>query len=203
MPYGGLLVAGLQAGETLLVSGATGHYGSAAVAVALAMGAGCVVATGRNEPALADLVRRFGNRVCPVILSGHEEDDRARMQQAVPGPIDCVLDVLLPAVSTRVVRTALMAVRPYGRVVLMGGVGMLGGDDLALPYPWIMRNCITLIGQWMYPREAPERLAGLMRAGLLQLDNFAVTEFALAQANEAVAHAAANGGPFKMTVTRP
>ncbi len=203
VPYGGLLAAGLQAGETLLVSGATGNYGSAAVAVALAMGAGCVVATGRNEPALADLVRRFGSRVRPVVLSGHEEDDRARMQQAAPGPIDCVLDILPPAVSTRVVRTALMAVRPYGRAVLMGGVGMLGGDDLALPYPWIMRSCITLIGQWMYPREAPERLAGLVRAGLLKLDNFDVTEFALAHANEAVAHAAANGGPFKMTVIRP
>ena len=49
VPYGGLLAADLQAGETLLVSGATGHFGSAAVMVALAMGAGCVVAPGRNE----------------------------------------------------------------------------------------------------------------------------------------------------------
>ncbi len=49
VPYGGLLAANLQAGRTLLVSGATGNFGSAAVAVALAMGAGCVVAPGRNE----------------------------------------------------------------------------------------------------------------------------------------------------------
>ena len=44
VPYGGWLAGGLQAGETVLVSGATGNFGSAAVAVALAMGAGCVVA---------------------------------------------------------------------------------------------------------------------------------------------------------------
>jgi len=37
IPYGGLLAGGLEAGETLLVSGATGNLGSAAVAVALAI----------------------------------------------------------------------------------------------------------------------------------------------------------------------
>ncbi|MFE3548224.1 SMR family transporter [Streptomyces kronopolitis] len=35
--YGGLLAGGLTAGETLLVSGATGNLGSSAVAVVLAM----------------------------------------------------------------------------------------------------------------------------------------------------------------------
>ena len=40
--------------RTLLVSGATGNFGSAGVAVALAMGAGTVVAPGRNEAVLAD-----------------------------------------------------------------------------------------------------------------------------------------------------
>ena len=55
VPYGGFLAANLQAGETVLVSGATGNFGSAAVAVALAMGAACVVAPGRNEKVLADL----------------------------------------------------------------------------------------------------------------------------------------------------
>ena len=46
VPYGGLLAANLQAGETVLISGATGNFGSAGVAVALAMGAGCVVCAG-------------------------------------------------------------------------------------------------------------------------------------------------------------
>ena len=203
VPYGGLLAANLKAGETLLVSGATGNYGSACVAVALAMGAGCVVAPGRNERVLADLVRRFGDRVRPVHLTGHEDDDRERMQRAAPGPIDCVLDILPPSASTTPVRAAVMAVRPYGRVVLMGGVGMLGGPGLELPYPWIMRNCITIHGQWMYPREATIGLVGLIRSGLLDLGNFDVTAFDLDDANEAVAHAAANGGPFKLTVIQP
>ena len=203
VPYGGLLAARLQAGETVLVSGATGNFGSAAVAIALAMGAGCVIATGRNEAVLGELARRFGRRLRTVALSGTEADDRERLMQAAPAGIDCVLDILPPAVSTAVVRAAVMAVRPYGRVVLMGGVGMLGGDDLALPYPWIMRNCVTILGQWMYPPEAVTRMAGLVHAGLLELEQFDVTSFGLDQANEAVAHAAAHAGPFKMTVIQP
>jgi alcohol dehydrogenase len=203
VPYGGFLAAKLQAGETVLVSGATGNFGTAAVAVALAMGAGCVIAPGRNAAVMTEMARRFGPRLRTVKLSGNEDDDRQRMQAAAPGAIDCVLDILPPSVTTTTVRAALMTVRPYGRVVLMGGVGMLGGPGLELPYPWIMRNCVTIHGVWMYPPEAPLGLIRLVRAGLLKLDDFAITEFDLDHANEAVAHAAANSGPFKMTVLRP
>jgi len=203
VPYGGLLAAGLQAGETLLVSGATGNYGSTAVAVGLAMGAGCVVAPGRNEAVLADLARRFGSRLRTVTLTGREDEDRARMQGAAPGSIDCVMDILPPAAPATAARAAVMSVRPYGRAVLMGGVGILGGAGLDLPYPWIMRSCVTIHGQWMYPPEANIRMAGLIRSGLLDLGQFDVTEFGLDRANEAVAHAAANGRPFNMTVIRP
>jgi len=90
----------------------------------------------------------------------------------------------------------MMTVRPCGRVVLTGGVGMLGGAGLDLPYPWIMRNCITIRGQWMYPPEATTLMVGLIRGGLVKLED-------LDQANQAVAHAAAHSGPFKMTVIQP
>ena len=203
VPYGGLLAARFMAGETLLVSGATGNYGSGAVLVALAMGAGCVVAAGRNRAVLADLQRRFGSRLRTAVLSGDEDADREAMRQAAPGPIDCVLDILPPSAPTVAVRAAVMAVRPYGRVVLMGGVGMLGGAGLDLPYPWIMRNCITIHGQWMCEPEAVTRMAGLVRGGLVNLEQYEVTGFPLDDANEAVAHAAANGGPFRLTVLQP
>lgn len=203
VPYGGWVAAGLQPGESALVSGATGNFGSAAISVALAMGASFVVAPGRNEAMLADLARRFGPRVIPVKLTGNEADDRQRMLDAAPGPIDCVMDILPPQVATTTVRAALMTVRQNGRVVLMGGVGMLGGAGLELPYPWIMRNCITIHGAWMYERETIPRLVALVRAGLLDLRQFTVQEFPLDQVNEAVAHAAAHGGPFAKTVVRP
>jgi alcohol dehydrogenase len=201
--YGGLLAGGLAAGETLLVSGATGNLGSSAVAVALAMGAGRVVAPGRNKAALDLLADRFGPRLRPVPLTGDEAADRAAMSAAAGGPIDMVIDLLPPSAPSSAARTAAMTVREYGRVVLMGGVGMLGGDDLALPYPWLMRNNITLRGQWLAPRTATASLIALARAGLLDLDQFAVTEFGLDDITAALDHAAGTTTRFALTVVRP
>ncbi|WP_337268084.1 alcohol dehydrogenase catalytic domain-containing protein [Oryzifoliimicrobium ureilyticus] len=201
--YGGLLAMDFKAGETLLVSGATGNFGSATILTALAMGARAVIAPGRNTHILSDLTRRFGERVIPVHLTGDPVADGSALMQASPAPIDAVLDFLPPSVPASVARTAIMAVRPYGRAVLMGGVGMLGGEDLALPYPWIMRNNISILGQWMYRPEAVTGMVGLIRSGLLDLSHYALTEFPLEKANEAVIHAAANPGPFKLTTVRP
>jgi alcohol dehydrogenase len=201
--YGGLCAMDFRPGETLLVSGATGNFGGATVQTALAMGARCVVAVGRNEAVLDDLRRRFGDRVAPVKLSGDSDADTAAMRRAAPGPIDAVQDFLPPSAPASVARAAIMAVRPHGRAVLMGGVGMLGGEDLALPYPWIMRNDITIRGQWMYEPPAFAGMVGLIRAGLLDLGQFDVAEMPLDRANEAVSHAAVNAGPFRLTVLMP
>ncbi len=197
--YGGFVAANLQAGETVLVNGATGAFGGGGVAVALAMGAGTVIATGRSQQALDDLVRRFGERVRTVRMAVDEERDRKAILDAAPAPIDCVLDLLPPAATPAQVRAALLTVRPYGRVVLMGGIG----PDIAVPYSWMMRNCVSIHGQWMYRRDSIARLVGLVRSGLLRLDHHEATCFALDDVNEAIAHAAAHAGPFSMTVLRP
>jgi len=201
--YGGMLAMDFRPGETLLVSGATGNFGSATVALALAMGARCVVAPGRNTAALDDLRTRFGRRLAPVRLTGDGAADTEAMKLAAPGPIDAVLDFLPPSVSAGVARAAVMTLRQGGRAALMGGVGMLGGEDLALPYPWIMRNLITVRGQWMYETAAIPGLVSLVRSGLLDLGLWTVTEFPLTEANDAVAHAASNAGPFRLTVLKP
>lgn len=201
--YGGLLAMDFRPGETLLVSGATGNFGSATVALALAMGARCVIAPGRNVAVLGDLRKRFGERLIPVRLTGDGDTDTTAMRAAAPGAIDTVLDFLPPSAAAGVARAAIMTLRQGGRAILMGGVGMLGGEDLSLPYPWIMRNLITVRGQWMYDTAAIPGLVGLVRSGLLDLGHWAVTEFPLAEVNDAVDHAAANAGPFKLTVLKP
>jgi alcohol dehydrogenase len=203
VPYGGLLSIGFGAGETLVVNGATGKFGAAAVEVALAMGAAWVVATGRNETVLQDLVRRFGRRIHPVVMTGDETADRAAILRAAPGSIDCVFDILPPVAKQTQVRAAALTVRPNGRISLMGGVGMQGGDDLSLPYAWLMRNNITVRGQWMYPREAVVRMIAMIKTGLIDLQLSEITTFPLAEVNTAVEHAAANAGPFQMTVVLP
>jgi alcohol dehydrogenase len=197
--YGGFVEANLRPGEVVVVNGATGSFGSAAVAVALGMGASSVVATGRSQQALDDLVRRFGSRVHPVRMVVEEEVDRRAILDAAPGPIDCVLDLLPPAATPAQFRAALLTVRPYGRVVLMGGLR----SDVAVPYSWLMRYCVTVIGKWMYAREAVPRLIALVRSGQLRLEEFEVKSFGLDEVNDAIAHAAANAGPFKVTALCP
>jgi alcohol dehydrogenase len=199
VPYGGFDAIGLKAGEIVVVNGATGAFGSAGVAVALALGAACVIATGRNRDVLESLARRFGSRVRGVAMTGDESADRAHILESAPGPIDCVLDQLPPAASAAQVRTALLTVRPYGKVVLMGGVH----EDLCIPYPWLMRNCITVRGQFMYTRASIERLVALVRAGVLVLDASQIVSFGLEQVNEAVTHASEHAGPFESTVLVP
>ena len=158
-----------------------------------------VLATGRNETILGDLTRRFGARVRPVQLSGDAEADNARIRGVASGPIDRVLDILPPLPDAGPVRAALMSVRPNGSVVLMGGLGV----DVAIPYRWIMRNNITIRGQWMYPRDAVPRFIALVRSGLLSLEHTDIQEFPLERINEAIIHAAAHRGAFRLTVLRP
>jgi len=110
-----------------------------------------------------------------------------------------VLDLLPPAATVAQVRAAVLTVRPFGRVLLMGGVA----NDINLPYAWLMRNCISLRGQWMYAREAIPRLIGLVRAGILRLEEFDVTRFSFEEVNQAIDHAAAHAGPFRATVLTP
>ncbi|WP_422070837.1 alcohol dehydrogenase catalytic domain-containing protein [Streptomyces lydicus] len=204
VPYGGLLAGELEAGETLLVSGATGNLGSSAVAGRARVGGGTGGRTGA-EP------RRARSPRCPVRpracarsgLTGDEAADRASMAEAADGPVDMVLDLLPPSAPSSATRAAAMTVREYGRVVLMGGVGMLGGDDLALPYPWIMRNSITVRGQWLYPRRANVGMVRLLASGALDLAPERVRSFPLDAVNDAVAYAAAHGGPFDRTVLIP
>jgi alcohol dehydrogenase len=203
VPYGGLLSIGLAAGETVVVNGATGSFGSTAVAVALAMGAARVVATGRNATALEALASRYGGRVHTAQMTGDQDADMAAIQKTAATPIDVVFDILPPQATISQVLAAVRAVRPGGRVSLMGGVGMSGqGGDLLLPYAWLMRNNITIKGQWMYPREAIARLIAMVRNGLLDITGYEVTEFPLAQIVYAIDHAAQTVGPFSKVALR-
>ncbi|ETN86647.1 GroES-like protein [Necator americanus] len=61
VPFGGLLAGELQPGDTVLVNGETGGFGSAGVVAALAMGAAKVVAAGRNQQKLDELPRQLAS----------------------------------------------------------------------------------------------------------------------------------------------
>ncbi|KAF2479821.1 alcohol dehydrogenase [Neohortaea acidophila] len=162
VPYGGLRSIDLQAGETILIAPSTGGFGSAAVVVALAMGAR-VVAAGRNAEALAK-TKALNDRVETVQITGDVEEEVAAIKKAARGNIDAFLDISPPeAQHSTHLKAGIMSLRQAGRVSLMGGLL----EDVPFPHRFIMRRNITLKGQWMYSREEILAFLRLVTSGVL------------------------------------
>jgi alcohol dehydrogenase len=182
--YGGLLKSGIQAGQTIVVNGATGCMGASAVLVALAMGAATVVAVGRDQATLETLVQLDPKRVTQVALSGTEKD--TDQIQSVSGGAEVVLDCLGGVKTPEPVLTCLNALRPGGTAVFIGGVEA----DIPLPYMRVMLSEWSIRGAFMYPRHAPGDLLRMIQAGTLNVKAIKTHVFPLAQIDEAIAKAA-------------
>jgi NADPH2:quinone reductase len=139
-------VAKLQAGEQVLVTGASGAVGS--LTMQLARDAGCAV---------------------------------TRVDPNAESPATASADLLIDTVGGNVLATALPAVRPGGRAVL---IGYTAGSTLQLDIAHFLQRDVSLLPLNMFRREAagraaaPELLARLAD-GRLHLD---VQSFALADA---------------------
>ena len=136
VPYGGLVRGRLAAGETLVVNGATGAFGTAAVLLGVAMGAARVIAAGRNRDALAAVAEAAGARVAPVVLTGVVAADAKAIRQACGCGANLAFDMVGNASDPRSTLAALMSLRRNGRLVLMGSMTV----DLPLPYSQVMLN---------------------------------------------------------------
>jgi alcohol dehydrogenase len=161
IPYGGLLRGRLAAGETVIVNGATGAYGTAAVLVAVAMGAGRVIAAGRNAAALEAVARAGGPRVTTVTLAGDVQKDASALREASSGGAHMAFDIVGQARDPKSTLAALHGLRRRGRLVLMGSMT----TDLPVPYTTLMLNSWEILGQFMYPASAYRRLLDLLRSG--------------------------------------
>ncbi|HEY2522563.1 MAG TPA: zinc-binding alcohol dehydrogenase family protein [Streptosporangiaceae bacterium] len=197
VPYGGLRRARLAAGETVIVTGATGAFGRAGVHVARALGAGTVVAAGRN-PAVLDTITGL-DRVVPVRLTGDIPADTAALRAAAGGGAACALDLIGGATSTAATRAALDALAQGGRLVLMG----TATAPLDIDYTALMLTGREVIGHFMYPPQAPAEMLALAAAGLLDLAALEVAAYPLADLDAAMDAAARPGAPLVVAVPDP
>jgi len=108
---------GIQAGQSLLVRGATSSVGMAAVAYAKARGLR-VLATTRN-PDRREKLESIG--ADQVLIDTGELCEQVR--SAVPGGVDGVLEI----VGASTVRDSLKSTCPWGQVVV---IGLLGGPPV-------------------------------------------------------------------------
>jgi alcohol dehydrogenase len=124
VPFGGLLRGRLAASETLIVVGAAGAYGSAAVRLGVAIGAERIVAAGFSGDALDQLARSAGARVVPVALTGDIPEDTAALRKAAGGGAHMVLDMVGGATDAGSTLAALRSLYRNGRIVLMGSMSV-------------------------------------------------------------------------------
>jgi alcohol dehydrogenase len=198
IPFGGLLRSRLAAGETLIVNGATGAYGTAAVLLGVAMGAARVIAAGRNAGALEAVARAGGPRVATVTLTGDVQKDARALRDTAGGGVHVAFDMVGQARDPNSTLAALHSLRRGGRLVLMGSMT----TELPVPYTTVMLNSWEILGQFMYPASAYLRLLDLLRSGLLDITAIRPRVYPLAELPQAM-EAAATAGNLECIVMQP
>ncbi|KAK4120689.1 GroES-like protein [Parathielavia appendiculata] len=199
---GGLRAIDVKPGERVIVAPATGGFSGAAVQVALAIGAQ-VVAVGRSRESLLKLQGLFPpGRVQIVQVTGDVEKDTVSLKQF--GPVDAYVDLSPPEASNSThLRSCFAALRKYGRACVMNIIG----QDVAVQYPLLTWNSLTVRGQFMYEREDARLMIKMAEAGVLRLGedggNEVVGRFKLEDVNEAFALAAKNHGVGKLVALVP
>lgn len=148
----GLRRLGPLEGRRVLVTGAAGGVGSAAIAIARVLGASVVGIVSRSEQ--AQYVRELGAEEVIVIAKG-------RVPELPPASVDAVLD----CVGGAVFGACILALRDKGTLALVGAVG---GADVAFD-AWQLIRPVTLTGYSTETLDGPAlRIAVASLSGWLE-----------------------------------
>jgi NADPH2:quinone reductase len=146
--------ASLRDGETVLVGGAAGGVGIAAIQLAKALGARVLAAV--RKPDQVDFVRSAGaDAVIDVGGSNLREDLRTQVHAATDGH---GADVVLDPVGGEFFGAALRALAWSGRLIV---IGFSGGEIPSVKANYLLVKNISVCGlQWSdYRDRLPERVA--------------------------------------------
>jgi NADPH:quinone reductase-like Zn-dependent oxidoreductase len=130
----------MRPGETVLILGATGVSGLIAVTAAKRLGAGRVIAAGRNRDAL-QRAKRLGADETVVLAAA--TDLVAAYRDAAGGSVDVVMDYVCGAPA----EAALDVLATYGRLV---HIGTRAGPAMTVPGATARRSCIDIMGFGYY-----------------------------------------------------
>jgi NADPH:quinone reductase-like Zn-dependent oxidoreductase len=185
--------AELQAGESVLVLGATGNAGRMAVQIAKHLGAGEVIAAGRNAEILATLPGLGADRV--VDLAGPNGDDGTGQGDAAVDPpvaagidalgeaaaeVDVVIDYLWGKPAEAAIPAVVRRREDRSRALRWVQIGSVAGPDIALPSEALRAANLKVMGSGqgsVSTRGIVEELPALAReidAGTFTVDAEAV-----------------------------
>jgi NADPH:quinone reductase-like Zn-dependent oxidoreductase len=157
--------AALRPGETVLVNGATGSAGRLAVQIAKYLGAGKVIATGRNERELEELRALGADEVIPFALGvlhagGAELYERA-LEEAFAGGVNVVVDYLWGESARTVIVAIAKAVEDATPVRFVHVGGSSGEEEIALPGAALRSSAIQLMGSGLKSVPMPKLLGAI------------------------------------------
>ncbi|MFD0266553.1 zinc-binding alcohol dehydrogenase family protein [Streptomyces sp. NPDC127106] len=161
----------LRGGESVLVLGATGNAGRAAVRLALDQGAERVVAAGRDPLALQAASALGAART--VLLEGSDEEV-ADAFGAAAADTDIVLDYLWGRPAELALDGILRHRADLTRTLRWVQIGSAAGPDMTLPSAWLRKADVDLCGSGLGSISAARRSACL-RELLIRLPSLAPT----------------------------
>jgi NADPH:quinone reductase-like Zn-dependent oxidoreductase len=135
--------ARFQAGETVLINGATGISGRLAVQIARHLGARKVIATGRNTEALKSLAPLGADLTIALVEDG-EALEQAFLEPFREG-IDVVLDYLWGSSMERLLMAAAKAGKE-GVPIRFVHIGAVSAYSISLPSPVLRSSALQLMG---------------------------------------------------------
>jgi L-iditol 2-dehydrogenase len=189
-PMGALMRLGVGMGETVAVYG-VGPAGIAFIQGAVAMGAGKIIAIGRNEDRLKR-VRPFG---ADVLINSAKEDVRIRISEETGGAgADLVCEA---AGSEDTIAAAFNTVCRGGRIILYG----IPPEERLIPMPVIniITNQIEVYGTVGNP-HVWEPLLQLVSRGRVNLKDMVSGAMPLSRITEAFSMLNKEDKPIKMVV---
>jgi len=146
--------ARLVAGETVLVNGATGTAGRLAIQLAKHLGAGKIIATGRNEKELEEVKKLGADIVIPFTLgmlhpsgapSGTKDYENA-LKQVFASGINAVIDYLWGESAKTVIVAIAKAVDDGTPVRFVQVGGASREENIDLPGAALRSSAILLMG---------------------------------------------------------
>lgn len=167
--------ANLQAGEVVLVNGATGFAGKLAVQVAKLLGAGRVIATGRNSESLRLLPGLGADAVIDLKMPDAELID-AFKQQAGHAGYHVILDFLWGSPTERLLEALIPDELAFANhTTRLVQIGEMAGPTILLPASALRTSGLTIMGAGhnLTPEAAAEgsqQVWDWIRAGKLRAD---------------------------------
>jgi NADPH:quinone reductase-like Zn-dependent oxidoreductase len=136
--------AAFQAGEGVLVNGATGIAGKQAIQVAKYLGASRIIATGRDEQVLAELAVLGADETIPL---RQPEENLLRSFRSALASVQVVLDYLWGPSAELILKAAAAHGSPQGEPrIRFVQIGSISANAINLPAQQLRSSGVELIG---------------------------------------------------------